>query len=108
MVITLAQQGSENLEKIELEPKALLFPKPIVLVGANVTDKPNYMPVGYVGIVNMKPPIISVAMGKSHHTNIGIRENGTFSINIPSEDMVRITDYCGLVSGRRVDKSGLF
>jgi flavin reductase (DIM6/NTAB) family NADH-FMN oxidoreductase RutF len=96
------------LGKIELEPKAFLFPKPIVIVGANVEAKPNYMPVGYVGIVNMKPSIISVAMGTSHYTNIGIRENGTFSINIPSEGMVKITDYCGLVSGRRVDKSGLF
>jgi flavin reductase (DIM6/NTAB) family NADH-FMN oxidoreductase RutF len=47
-------------------------------------------------------------MGKSHHTNIGIRENGVFSINIPSEGMAKITDYSGLVSGRRVDKSGLF
>jgi flavin reductase (DIM6/NTAB) family NADH-FMN oxidoreductase RutF len=102
------RQGSENLEKIELKAKPYLFPKPIVIVGANVGGKPNFMPVAFVGIVNMKPPMISVAMGKSHHTNIGIRENGTFSVNTPSEDMVKITDYCGLVSGKRVDKSVLF
>jgi flavin reductase (DIM6/NTAB) family NADH-FMN oxidoreductase RutF len=95
-------------EKLELEPKPYMFPKPVVLIGANVDGKPNFMPVAFVGIVNMKPPMISVALGKPHHTNIGIRKNGTFSVNVPSEDMVKITDYCGLVSGKRIDKSLLF
>jgi flavin reductase (DIM6/NTAB) family NADH-FMN oxidoreductase RutF len=47
-------------------------------------------------------------MSKTHYTNAGIRENGTFSVNIPSMKMVRQTDYCGLVSGKKVDKSALF
>ena len=38
----------------------------------------------------------------------GIKESGAFSVNIPSADMVKITDYCGIVSGRKVDKSNLF
>ncbi|NOR45476.1 MAG: flavin reductase family protein, partial [Candidatus Delongbacteria bacterium] len=45
---------------------------------------------------------------KSHHTNLGIRENQTFSINIPSTDMVKITDHCGMVSGKDKDKSEFF
>jgi len=56
----------------------------------------------------MKPPIISVALNKKHYTCIGIEENGTFSVNIPSEAMVKQTDYCGMVSGHKVDKSTLF
>jgi flavin reductase (DIM6/NTAB) family NADH-FMN oxidoreductase RutF len=47
-------------------------------------------------------------MGKAHHTNRGIKETGTWSVNLPSQDMVAETDYVGLVSGRHVDKSGLF
>ena len=43
------------MEKVELEAKPYLFPKPIVIVGVNVGGKPNFMPVGFVGIVNMKP-----------------------------------------------------
>ena len=39
---------------------------------------------------------------------LGIKENGTFSVNIPSADMVDKVDYCGLVSGRKADKAGLF
>jgi flavin reductase (DIM6/NTAB) family NADH-FMN oxidoreductase RutF len=51
---------------------------------------------------------ISLSMAKVHYTNIGIKENGTFSVNIPSIEMVKETDHCGLVSGKNVDKSRLF
>ena len=81
---------------------------PIALVGANVNGKPNYMAVGLVNGVNIKPPIVYVSLNKKHHTPQGIIENGTFSINIPSADYVIETDYCGLVSGRNVDKSAVF
>lgn len=81
---------------------------PIVLVGANVNGKPNYMAVGFVNGVNIKPPIVYVSLNKKHHTPKGIIENGTFSINVPSADYVTETDYCGLVSGRNVDKSTIF
>jgi flavin reductase (DIM6/NTAB) family NADH-FMN oxidoreductase RutF/effector-binding domain-containing protein len=81
---------------------------PTVLVGANVENKPNYLTVGFVSGVNIKPPIIGVSLNRKHHTVKGILENGTFSINIPSADYIRETDYCGLVSGRAVDKSLLF
>lgn len=81
---------------------------PIVLVGANVNGKPNYMAVGFVGGVNVSPAVVCVSLNKVHHTPKGILENGTFSINIPSADYVIETDYCGLVSGKTTDKSNIF
>jgi len=48
------------------------------------------------------------AANKAHYTNSGITENGTFSVNIPSANMVEKVDYCGIVSSRKVDKSVLF
>ncbi len=81
---------------------------PIVLVGANVNGKPNYMAVGFVNGVNHTPAIVYVSLNKKHYTPKGIIENGTFSINVPSTDYVIETDYCGLVSGRNVDKSNIF
>ena len=92
--------------KTKLGVKNCLYPMPIVLVGANVRGKPNYITIADVGIMAMN--FISVSMQKHHYTNIGIRENKTFSVNIPSVEMVKETDYCGLVSGRNVDKSQLF
>ncbi|MFA6504715.1 MAG: flavin reductase family protein [Treponemataceae bacterium] len=81
---------------------------PIVLVGANVNGKANYMTVAFVSGVNVNPAIVCVSLNKNHHTPKGIIENGTFSINVPSADYVTETDYCGLVSGRDIDKSHIF
>jgi len=96
------------MEKIAIGAKTFLYPMPTTLVGANVGGKPNYLTVAYCGIVQHNPALIAVSSGKTHYTNAGIKENGTFSVNIPSEEMVTITDYCGIVSGKSVDKSILF
>ena len=92
--------------KAKLGAKNCLYPMPTTLVGANVNGKPNYITIAHVGI--MDPGSISLGMNKAHYTNGGIKENGTFSVNIPSVGMVKETDYCGLVSGKRVDKAELF
>jgi flavin reductase (DIM6/NTAB) family NADH-FMN oxidoreductase RutF len=83
-----------------------LYPLPTVLVGANVNGKPNYITIANLG--NGGPTSVCINMGKANYSYAGIKENGTFSINFPSVDMVRETDYCGLVSGQKVDKSQLF
>ena len=78
------------MKKLEIGAKTFLYPMPTTLVGANVRGKPNYLTVAYCGIVNHTPPAISVALGKAHYTNIGIKENGSFSVNIPSEELAKI------------------
>lgn len=92
--------------KKELGAANCLYPMPVTLVGALVDGKPNYITIAYVGIIDHGH--VSLAMGKVHYTNDGIRENGTFSINLPSTSMVKEADYCGLVSGRKADKGALF
>ena len=47
-------------------------------------------------------------MNKQHYTNSGIKEHRTFSVNVPTANQVKETDYCGMVSGRKKDKSKLF
>lgn len=96
------------MEKIKIGAQTFLYPMPTVLVGAHVAGKPNFLAIAYCGIVQHQPPMIEVTLGKLHYTNAGIKENGVFSVNTPSEEMVAITDYCGLVSGKKVDKSSLF
>ena len=92
--------------KIALGPKNCLYPILTTLVGANVNGKPNYITIAHVGIMDFVS--ISLGMGKIHYTNAGIKENGCFSVNIPSAAMVKETDYCGIVSGKRTDKAKLF
>ena len=88
--------------------KPLLFPFPVTIVGADVSGKPNFMAIGYIGIIDDTPSMVALGSLKSHYTNSGIIENKTFSVNIPTEEMLQITDYVGTVSGEKVDKSKLF
>jgi flavin reductase (DIM6/NTAB) family NADH-FMN oxidoreductase RutF len=95
--------------KIKMEPTAgtmmpMLISHPVVLVGASVNGKPNFAAVAWVGVAASNPPAISIALQHHRHTLKGIRQNMTFSVNIPSTDLVKETDYCGLVSGGKTDK----
>jgi flavin reductase (DIM6/NTAB) family NADH-FMN oxidoreductase RutF len=96
------------MEKVKTGAYNPLPVAPVVLVGANVNGKPNYLAASFVNGVNVKPAILYVSLNKKHYTPKGIIENGTFSINVPSADYVVETDYCGLVSGKTVDKSNIF
>ena len=96
------------MEKIKLGPQTLLYPMPAVLVGANVNEKPNLMTAAWCGIASQEPPAVSVALHKSRYTLKGIETNGTFSINVPSSNMAKKVDYCGLYSGKDNDKSQIF
>jgi flavin reductase (DIM6/NTAB) family NADH-FMN oxidoreductase RutF len=96
------------MSKQRLQPGPYLVPMPAVLVGSVVGGKPNFMTAAFGSIVNFRPPAIALGLSPKHRTCRGIEEHRCFSVNIPSDDQVEITDYCGLVSGDRVDKSELF
>jgi flavin reductase (DIM6/NTAB) family NADH-FMN oxidoreductase RutF len=83
-----------------------LYPTPTVLVGATVSGKANFITIAHIGI--MTHSHISLGMGNIHYTNAGIKENKTFSVCLPSEDLVIETDYCGIMTGKKTDKSALF
>lgn len=90
--------------KVTMGPQYLIYPMPILLVGANVHDKPNFMAVAFCGIANAEPPMISIAIQHHRYTHGGIRQNLTFSVNIPSSDLIKEADYCGITSGSKVNK----
>jgi flavin reductase (DIM6/NTAB) family NADH-FMN oxidoreductase RutF len=96
------------MEKKKIGNKSFIYPYPVTVLGSNVHGKPNFMTLAFVGIVNTNPGMIALGCGKRHYTNAGIKENMTFSVNIPSTEMVEIIDYIGCTSGDKVDKSGLF
>jgi flavin reductase (DIM6/NTAB) family NADH-FMN oxidoreductase RutF len=95
--------------KIKIGSQNVLYPMPVTIVGALVNGKVNFLNVAHTGILNAAAPhLISIGLGKVHYTNAGIRENKTFSVNILSQDMMVQMDYVGIVSGRTIDKAGVF
>lgn len=83
-----------------------LYPTPLVVVGAMINGKPNWLLVGHLGIIGHDRVMVSLA--KPHYTNQGIKASRTLSINIVDEAMLPKADYTGCVSGSKVDKSEVF
>lgn len=94
--------------KIPIGKTPYVYPIPIALLGANVKGKPNYATLGDFGLMGINPALVCISSHREHYTNEGILENGTFSLNFPTTTMLAKTDYCGVVSGREVDKAALF
>lgn len=90
-------------------PINALYPMPTTLVGATVKDRPNFLTVAHVGILNHgSPQYLSLGLSKVHYSNAGIKENQAFSICLPSENLMVETDYCGIMTGKKTDKASLF
>jgi flavin reductase (DIM6/NTAB) family NADH-FMN oxidoreductase RutF len=81
---------------------------PVCLLGSVVEGKVNFCTVAWFTMIDDEPPMMGVVLGKERRTKDGILESGVFSVNIPRADQAQVTDYCGLNSGYKVDKSDLF
>lgn len=85
----------------------LLSPLPVALLGALVNDIPNYMVVGYVSPFDFGRYVF-LSLYKKRYTRIGLHEHRTFSLNIPSEALLKEISICGSRSGRDTNKAKLF
>lgn len=85
--------------------KTMLYPMPSFLIGADVEGKPNFLTAAWASIACGEPPMVCVAIRESRYTMKGIRENEAFSVNVPISEMAVKTDYCGIVSGKKDDKT---
>ncbi len=92
------------MTKKALGPQPTVWPHPVVLVGANVDGKPDFAAVAWTGVAASNPPAVTIALQHHRYSLKGIYKNSTFSINIPSVDLVKETDYCGMISGAKTDK----
>ena len=94
--------------KIKLEQKAGPLPilgfYPTIMIGVDVEGKPDFTTVAWTGVAASVPPSITIALQHHRHSLKGVRQHMAFSVNIPSGDQVKETDYCGLASGARIDK----
>ncbi len=96
------------MTKIPIEKNQFCLPWTQTLLGSHVQGKPNFMALDWLTRVNFDPAMLGICVGRTHVTNEAIRQTGEFSVNVPSEDMIAVTDYCGLASAKREDKSALF
>lgn len=90
--------------KKSFKPGTLLSPVPAVMVSCGDGDEKNIITIAWTGIVNSDPPITYISVRKSRHSHHIIEETGEFVINLTTEKLSFAADYCGVKSGRDVDK----
>lgn len=90
---------------IFLAPGALLSPLPAVLVScADESGKTDIVTVAWTGMLCTKPPLTYISLRPSRYSYGLIFASGCFVINLPDETMARKTDFCGIYTGKKVDK----
>ena len=102
---------SEKIKKNEKAKKQtwragnMLYPVPAVMVScARKGEKPNIITVAWAGTVCSSPAMLSIAVRKERYSHAIISETKEFVVNLTTKDLCRATDYCGVRSGRDVDK----
>ena len=90
--------------KRSFKPGTLLSPVPAVMVSCGEGENKKIITIGWTGIINSDPPITYISVRKSRHSHHIIEETGEFVINLTTEKLAYATDYCGVKSGRDVDK----
>lgn len=87
------------------KPSTMLNPVPVVMVScADSEGKPNIITLAWAGTINSDPPMVSISVRKERYSFGLIKEKGEFVINLPTQKLTFATDYCGVKSGRDIDK----
>lgn len=86
------------------KPGNLLAPVPPVLVSCGSLEKPNLITIAWAGTINSDPVRVSISVRPERYSHGLIRESGEFVINLPTQKILRAVDWCGVKSGRDLDK----
>ena len=92
------------MAKVFWKGSTLLAPVPPTMVSCGTMEKPNIITVAWTGIVNSQPPMTYISVRPSRYSYELIKQSGEFVINLTPASLVRQADWCGVKSGREVDK----
>jgi flavin reductase (DIM6/NTAB) family NADH-FMN oxidoreductase RutF len=95
----------EKMPKKSLKPTSALLVTPVVLVTCqDEKARPNIITLAWVGVANSDPPMISIAIRPERHSYGIIKRTGEFVANLPTTGILKEMDFCGVVSGSKLDK----
>ena len=87
------------------KPGNMLYPLPVVMVSmADRNGKNNIITIGWAGTVCTNPPMVSISVRPERYSYPILKETGEFVINLTTKELTYATDYCGVKSGKDVDK----
>ena len=86
------------------KPGTFIYPLPVVMVSCGDMDNSNIITVAWTGILNTTPAMCYISVRPERYSHDIIKENGEFAINLTTRQLAYATDWCGVKSGRDVDK----
>ncbi len=92
------------MAKITIAPGTMLNPVPAAMVSCGNGSEKNIITIAWTGILNSTPPMTYIAVRPSRHSHGIISKTGEYVINLTNEALTFATDYCGVKSGKDVDK----
>ena len=92
------------MSKIQWKGSTLLAPVPAALVSCGTMENPNALTVAWTGITCSDPPMTYISVRPERYSYEIIKNSGEFVINLTTGAMARATDFCGVRSGREMDK----
>ncbi|MDR1725315.1 MAG: flavin reductase family protein [Bacteroidales bacterium] len=91
--------------KVEFKSGTMLYPLPVVMVSCGETiNEYNIITVAWTGILSSEPPMCYISVRKSRYSHAIISKTGCFVINLTTERLAKVTDWCGVKSGRQYNK----
>ena len=92
------------MAKKTLKGGALVCPLPPTMVSCGDMENSNIITIGWTGILNTIPPKTYISVRPSRHSYNIIKEKGEFVINLTPSELAKAADYCGIYTGKKVDK----
>ena len=93
------------MDKQEWKPGNMLYPVPAVMVSCcDEKEVPNIITVAWTGTICSDPVMVSISVRPERYSYEMIKKTGEFVINLTTRELTRATDWCGVKSGRDVDK----
>lgn len=93
------------MAKQSWKPGNMLYPVPAVMVSCQrENEKANIITVAWAGTICTNPAMLSISVRPERYSYDIIKETKEFVVNLVTSDLAYATDYCGVKSGRDVDK----
>lgn len=92
------------MAKLIFKPGTMLNPVPAVMVTCSNGNKDNIITIAWTGIVNSNPPMTYISVKKERYSHSMIQDSREFVINLVTKELTFAADYCGVRSGKDVDK----
>ena len=92
------------MAKVMWKPGTFLYPIPAVMVSCGTMKKSNIITVAWTGILNTNPAMVYISVRPTRYSYKLIKEQKEFVINLTTKKLAKVTDWCGVKTGEKIDK----